>query len=107
MIFENVGNLVCLTYWNLGEQKHIYFSSTAKGHGKPVKYLDIFVSGDAVILNKIDLIDLVGFKRQFFHDSLHALNRMREGLTAWTEWLLNARNTVRPVRLASMDKPVQ
>lgn len=95
---ENVGNLVCPTHWALGEQLKLCILSTPEGHDKPVKYPELFAASDVIILNKIDLIELVGFERPFFYDCLQALNpdapifdlscRTGKGVDDWTAWLL-------------------
>lgn len=104
MVVENVGNLVCPTHWALGEHLRLCILSTAEGHDKPIKYPQMFVQSDAIILNKIDLIELVDFERDFFYESVRALNpdapifevscRNGEGIAAWAEWLLDQRARV-------------
>jgi hydrogenase nickel incorporation protein HypB len=74
LFVENVGNLVCPTQWALGEQLKLCILSTAEGHDKPVKYPEIFAISDLIVLNKMDLIELVDFDRNFFYESLRALN---------------------------------
>ena len=101
LFIENVGNLVCPTHWALGEQLRLCLVSAAEGHDKPVKYPEIFTVSDAIVLNKIDLIDLVDFDRAFFYESVRALNptapifelscRTGAGLAAWADWLWNQR----------------
>jgi len=101
---ENVGNLVCPTHWALGEHLRLCVLSTAEGHDKPVKYPQMFVKSDAIILNKIDLIELVDFERDFFYESVRALNptapifemscRTGAGVAAWADWLLGQRAQV-------------
>jgi len=104
MIVENVGNLVCPTHWALGEHLRLCVLSTAEGHDKPIKYPQMFVKSDAIVLNKIDLIELVDFERDFFYESVRALNphapifeiscRTGDGIAAWAEWLLDQRTRV-------------
>lgn len=94
---ENVGNLVCPTHWALGEQIKLCILSTPEGHDKPVKYPELFAASDVIILNKVDLIDLVGFEPDFFYESLRALNRHAPvfelscrtgaGFESWIDWL--------------------
>ncbi len=101
VFIENVGNLVCPTHWALGEQIRLCLVSAAEGHDKPVKYPEIFTVSDAIVLNKIDLIDLVDFDRAFFYESVRALNagapifelscRSGAGLAAWVDWLWQQR----------------
>lgn len=103
LLVENVGNLVCPTHWALGEHLKLCLSSTAEGHDKPIKYPEIFAVSDVIVLNKIDLIELVDFERDFFYESVRALNpsvpifevscRTGEGLTPWADWLLSQRPT--------------
>lgn len=97
LFVENVGNLVCPTHWSLGEQIKLCILSTPEGHDKPVKYPELFAASDVIILNKIDLIEFVGFDSDFFYDSLGALNgrapvfelscRTGAGFPAWLAWL--------------------
>ncbi len=104
MIVENVGNLVCPTHWALGEHLRVCILSTAEGHDKPIKYPQMFVKSDAIVLNKIDLIELVDFERDFFYESVRALNphapifevscRTGDGIAAWADWLLDQRTQV-------------
>ncbi len=104
MIVENVGNLVCPTHWALGEHLRLCVLSTAEGHDKPIKYPQMFAASDAIVLNKIDLIELVDFERAFFYESVRALNpdapifevscRTGEGIAAWADWLFSQRGRV-------------
>lgn len=107
---ENVGNLVCPTHWALGEQLKLCILSTPEGHDKPIKYPELFAASDAIVLSKMDLIDLVGFERDFFYESVRALNqtapifelscRTGQGVAAWLDWLLGERTAVSQPLLA-------
>jgi hydrogenase nickel incorporation protein HypB len=100
---ENVGNLICPTHWALGERVKLCLLSAAEGHDKPIKYPEIFAACDAIVLNKIDLIELVDFERDTFYQSVRALNptapifevscRNRTGFGEWTDWLLEKTDT--------------
>lgn len=102
VLLENVGNLVCPTHWALGEHRKLCLVGAAEGHDKPLKYPEIFAVSDAVVLNKIDLVDLVDFDRALFYESVRALNprapifevscRTGEGVEAWADWLLSQRS---------------
>jgi hydrogenase nickel incorporation protein HypB len=74
IFIENVGNLVCPAHWALGEELRLCVLSAAEGHDKPLKYPQIFAVSDAIILNKIDLIEFVDFDRARFYESVRALN---------------------------------
>lgn len=95
---ENVGNLICPNHWALGEHIKLCLASSAEGSDKPIKYPDIFAASDVIVLNKIDLIEFVDFDRDFFYESVRALNtsapifeiscRIGEGLVEWADWIL-------------------
>ncbi|HEU5099887.1 MAG TPA: hydrogenase nickel incorporation protein HypB [Roseiflexaceae bacterium] len=105
VFIENVGNLVCPTHWALGEQVKLCILSAAEGHDKPIKYPEIFAASDAIVLNKIDLIELVDFEREFFYESVRALNpnapifevscRSGQGLACFGSWILENLNQLR------------
>lgn len=59
LIIENVGNLLCPTFWDLGEHLRIVMTSLPEGADKPLKYPEIFLLAQALIINKIDLASLM------------------------------------------------
>jgi len=61
LVIENVGNLVCPSTFDLGEDIKTAVLSVAEGDEKPAKYPPLFVRADAVIINKIDLLPYVDF----------------------------------------------
>jgi hydrogenase nickel incorporation protein HypB len=61
MFIENVGNLVCPTGFDLGEDKRIVLLSVTEGDDKPLKYPDAFASSDVMVLGKMDLAAYVNF----------------------------------------------
>ena len=62
LIVENVGNLVCPSSYDLGEDAKIVLLSTTEGEDKPLKYPSIFFKSELMILTKIDLLPYVPFK---------------------------------------------
>lgn len=64
LIIENVGNLVCPAAYDLGEDLRIVLLSVTEGEDKPLKYPTMFKSADAVVVNKIDIAEAVGFDRE-------------------------------------------
>ena len=52
---ENVGNLVCPTGFDLGEDLKIVIVSLTEGDDKPLKYPGAFTTAGALVINKIDL----------------------------------------------------
>ena len=59
LFIENVGNLLCPTFWDLGEHLRIVMTSLPEGADKPLKYPEIFTIAHALVINKIDLAGLV------------------------------------------------
>jgi hydrogenase nickel incorporation protein HypB len=61
LVIENVGNLVCPSSYDLGEDVKLAVLSTAEGDEKPIKYPSLFVRAACVVINKIDLLPHVNF----------------------------------------------
>lgn len=61
LVIENVGNLVCPSEYDLGQDKNIVLLSVTEGDDKPLKYPSMFFASDVFILNKIDLSPYVDF----------------------------------------------
>ncbi|MCP9915216.1 hydrogenase nickel incorporation protein HypB [Cyanobium sp. ATX 6F1] len=64
LLIENVGNLVCPTAFDLGEGLRLALTAVGEGEDKPLKYPGLFKSADAIVINKIDLAEAVGFRRE-------------------------------------------
>ncbi len=97
IIVENVGNLVCPTDFDLGENAKVMILSVPEGDDKPLKYPGVFQVAEAVILNKVDTMPLFNFDNSAFLDSVHQLNPQApvfpiaatkgEGVEEWANWL--------------------
>jgi hydrogenase nickel incorporation protein HypB len=61
LFIENVGNLVCPSSWDLGEDIRVLLLSTTEGEDKPLKYPTLVNTADAVVLSKMDLAEAVEF----------------------------------------------
>jgi hydrogenase nickel incorporation protein HypB len=61
LFIENVGNLVCPSSYDLGENLRLVLSSVTEGEDKPLKYPTIYNSADLAVLTKIDLASAVDF----------------------------------------------
>ena len=55
LFIENVGNLVCPSSYDLGEDFRVVLLSVTEGEDKPLKYPGIFNSADMAVITKIDL----------------------------------------------------
>jgi hydrogenase nickel incorporation protein HypB len=64
LFVENVGNLVCPSSYDLGEDLRVVLLSVTDGEDKPLKYPTIFNSADVAVVTKSDLADAAGFDRE-------------------------------------------
>jgi hydrogenase nickel incorporation protein HypB len=64
LFVENVGNLVCPSSYDLGENLRLVLMSVTEGEDKPLKYPTIFNSADVAILTKMDLAQAVEFNEE-------------------------------------------
>lgn len=55
LFVENVGNLVCPSSYDLGENLRLVLMSVTEGEDKPRKYPTIFNTADVAIITKMDL----------------------------------------------------
>jgi len=55
LFVENVGNLVCPSSYDLGEDLRLVLMSVTEGEDKPRKYPTIFNTADVAIITKMDL----------------------------------------------------
>jgi len=98
LFIENVGNLVCPSSYDLGEDMKIVLISTTEGDDKPLKYPAMFRRSSVLVINKIDLIGLSDFDIRRAESNALAINgglkvfeiscRRGDGLAAWYEWLI-------------------
>ncbi|MGI6642982.1 MAG: hydrogenase nickel incorporation protein HypB [Bacillota bacterium] len=61
LFIENVGNLVCPSSFDLGEDIRAVVLSVTEGSDKPEKYPKAFLTSKAVVINKIDLLPYTNF----------------------------------------------
>ena len=61
LFIENVGNLVCPSFFDLGEHIRVVLVSVPEGHDKPLKYPKAFKTSHAFIVTKSDLLPYFDF----------------------------------------------
>ena len=61
LFIENVGNLVCPSSYDLGENLRLVLMSVTEGEDKPLKYPTIFNTADIAVITKMDIADAVEF----------------------------------------------
>ena len=97
LFIENVGNMVCPAAFDLGEHVRVAMLSVPEGDDKVAKYPTLFQPADVILLNKIDLIDLLGYDTSRVRDDLSRINtraplielsaKTGQGMEAWLDWL--------------------
>jgi len=99
IVVENVGNLVCPSDFDLGENGKVVVLSVAEGDDKPIKYPGIFAKSKALLINKIDLLEggLIDFDIERAKTDARRLNknleifpvsaRTGQGMNDWYAWL--------------------
>lgn len=73
LFIENVGNLVCPSSYDLGENLRMVLMSVTEGEDKPLKYPTIFNSADVAVLTKVDLAEAVEFDERTAIANIHAV----------------------------------
>src|SRR5258708_22092231 len=77
LFIENVGNLVCPSSYDLGEDLRIVLISVTEGEDKPLKYPTIFNSADLAVVTKMDLAQAVEFD---WHSAYRNIQAVRPGM---------------------------
>ena len=97
LLIENVGNLVCPTSYDLGENSKVVLMSVTEGEDKPLKYPGIFYKADVMLLTKIDLLPHLEFddalaceNARQIHPGLEIIRTSATtgaGLDRWVAWI--------------------
>jgi hydrogenase nickel incorporation protein HypB len=93
LFIENVGNLICPTSYDLGEDFKVALLSVTEGDDKPFKYPAIFARAEVTVVTKVDLLPHVSFDLAAVREQLASLNpvgtivltsaRTGEGIPEW------------------------
>jgi len=97
LFIENVGNLVCPSSYDLGEEAKIVLLSVTEGEEKPLKYPSIFFKSKLILITKIDLLPYVPFDYALACANARSVNAEADivgvscqtdtGLHEWIAWL--------------------
>jgi hydrogenase nickel incorporation protein HypB len=97
LFIENVGNLVCPSSYDLGEEAKIVLLSVTEGEEKPLKYPSIFFKSKLILITKIDLLPYVPFDYELARANARSVNAEADivgvscqtdtGLREWIAWL--------------------
>jgi hydrogenase nickel incorporation protein HypB len=103
IFIENVGNLVCPSAFQLGENGKIVVLSVAEGDDKPAKYPAIFAKSKVMLISKIDLLQMgaqIDFDIERAKADARKLNKgikifpisakTGAGMADWYDWLLKS-----------------
>lgn len=100
LFIENIGNLVCPSGYDLGQDYKIVILSVPEGNDKIPKYPVMFRRTDVTIINKIDLIPYVSFNLEKAKRNLNEINpeaklkalsaKTGEGMKEWINWIKDA-----------------
>jgi hydrogenase nickel incorporation protein HypB len=103
LFIENVGNLVCPSSWDLGEDLRVVLLSVTEGEDKPLKYPTIFNSSDVALITKIDLAEAVEFDRDSARGNIQTVRpgmpifevsaKTGQGLDSWISFLTGLRSS--------------
>jgi len=112
LFIENVGNLVCPSSYDLGEDLRLVLMSVTEGEDKPLKYPTIFNSADVALITKIDLAAAVEFDATAANASIQAVRpgmaifdvsaKSGAGMKEFLDFLRSRRDVARAVP-ASQD----
>lgn len=97
LFIENVGNLVCPTSWDLGEDLRVLLFPVTEGEDKPLKYPTLINTSDVVVISKMDLASAVGFDMDLARRNIEQVRpgvevfetsaKTGQGIDAWIEYL--------------------
>jgi hydrogenase nickel incorporation protein HypB len=114
LFIENVGNLVCPSSWDLGEDFRAVLLSVTEGEDKPLKYPTIFISADVAVVTKMDLATAVEFDAELATRNVQAVRpdmRTLEvstksgwGFASWLDFVIEGRNRNRTLSIAMPNR---
>lgn len=102
LFIENVGNLVCPSSFDLGEDLRLVLVSTTEGEDKPLKYPTIFNTADVAIITKMDMAEAAGVDVDLLARNIHGVrpgmpilkvsSRSGQGIEDLEQFLMAARD---------------
>jgi len=98
LFIENVGNLVCPSSYDLGEDVRVVLLSVTEGEDKPLKYPSLFNSADLALITKLDLAEACEADLAAMRANLEAVRpgmrvfetsaKSGAGVDAWVDFLV-------------------
>ncbi|RJQ50583.1 MAG: hydrogenase accessory protein HypB [Nitrospiraceae bacterium] len=103
LFIENVGNLVCPSFFDLGEHIRVVLISVPEGHDKPLKYPKAIKTSQALIISKSDLAPYFDFDMGKIKKDALSINpslkiivasaKTGEGIDDWVDYIKGLLNT--------------
>jgi len=97
LFVENVGNLVCPSSFDLGEDYRVTLLASTEGDDKPKKYPKMFHTSDLMLVSKADLLPPIPFSVEAAIEDARDVNpdieamqlssTSGEGIDEWCSWL--------------------
>lgn len=97
LFIENVGNLLCPSAFDLGEDYRVTLLATTEGDDKPKKYPRMFLTSELMLVSKSDLLPYVPFTVENVTKDAREVNPEIEvltistlngqGIDQWCDWL--------------------
>jgi hydrogenase nickel incorporation protein HypB len=101
LFIENVGNLVCPSFFDIGEHIRVVLVSVPEGSDKPLKYPKAFKTSQVFIITKSDLIPYLDFDIEKVKKEALSINpllevfilsaKTGEGLQEWIDFIKKAK----------------
>ena len=99
LFIENVGNLVCPSSFDLGEDYRITLMATTEGDDKPKKYPTMLLTSELMLVSKADLLPYLPFSvdavvkdaREINHELevIQISSLSEEGIDTWCDWIVD------------------
>jgi len=97
LFVENIGNLVCPAFFDVGAHKNAVIVSLPEGDDKPIKYPVMFARTDVFVINKTDLAPYLEVNIGKMKSDARTINpkleimelscKDRKGTDKWLEWI--------------------
>ncbi|MDH5825552.1 MULTISPECIES: hydrogenase nickel incorporation protein HypB [Sphingobacterium] len=114
LFIENVGNLLCPSAFDLGEDYRVTLLATTEGDDKPKKYPRMFLTSELMLVSKSDLLPYVPFTVEAVTKDAREVNpnieimtistTNGEGIDEWCNWLKDKVKQKKEARLQAEVK---
>jgi hydrogenase nickel incorporation protein HypB len=113
VIVENVGNLVCPSSYDLGEDLKVLLIAVGEGDDKPLKYPPMVTASEVLVVNKTDLVDYTDSDPDAIVDNAKRIKpnltvfrvscKTGDGIEEWIGWLRSKLTQKRQMLASGQD----